>query len=52
MNLSGKLENKSDINNWFYTFNHSLENGYKFEKSDEKFGQFAKKRKTTMKLVT
>ena len=32
-------------------FNDNLENVYKFEKYEDKFGQFAKKIETAMKLV-
>ena len=32
-------------------FNHNLENNYKFENYEEKFGQFQKKFETAMKLV-
>ena len=34
-----------------FIFNDNLENNYKFEKYEDKFGQFAKKCETAMKLV-
>ena len=47
-NSSGKLKNRFDITNWLLC---SMID-YKLEKYEDKFGQFAKKRETAMKLVS